>query len=144
MEPPKRGTRGFAALRTRRVVASGLSVLPVLLLFACAHRQALVNVNAEQGRAVIILKASNFKFSPNNLRVRLGDKLELRIENISGANHNFTLKNPRGEVIRDVELPAHEMVLVPVDFPEEGTYEFHCNKPFHAGFGMKGWIQVTN
>jgi plastocyanin len=121
---------------------AGLAVA-ALAAGAYGHRQPLTVVNAPEGKAVVEMKASDFKFTPNNLEARAGDRLEFRIENVSGKNHNFTIKNPRGEILRSVALPAHQTVTLTLDLPDDGTYHFYCDVDLDAALGMKGWITVT-
>jgi plastocyanin len=120
-----------------------LAVAAALAAGACAHRQPLTVVNAPEGRAVVDMKASDYKFTPNNLEARAGDRLDFRIENVSAKNHNFTIKNPKGEILKNVALPAHQTVTFTLDLPVEGMYHFYCDIDLHSALGMKGWITVT-
>jgi uncharacterized cupredoxin-like copper-binding protein len=120
-----------------------LILLVILMASGCASKQQLVNINASGGQAVVAMKASDFKFTPNNLKAHRGDRLEFKIENVSGTSHNFTIKNPGGEILKSVDLPPHQTVTVEVDLPSAGTYHFYCAKTLHADFGMKGWLEVT-
>jgi plastocyanin len=126
--------------------SEGLIVLwlgVMLAVSACASRQPVVTIGPAKGETVIDVKASNFKFEPNNIRAYEGDVLVFRIENISGAGHNFTIKNPEGHELQSVPLPSKVTTTVKVDLSEPGTYEFYCDKPLHAAFGMKGWVEVV-
>jgi uncharacterized cupredoxin-like copper-binding protein len=69
--------------------------------------------------------------------------LPLHIKNVSSMEHNFTLKNPEGEIIKSVNLPEGETVTVEIDLPRPGTYPFYCDRPFHASLGMKGVVKVV-
>jgi plastocyanin len=121
---------------------AGLAVA-ALAAGACGHRQPLTVVNAPEGKAVVEMKTSDFKFTPNNLEARAGDRLEFRIENVSGKDHNFTIKNPKGEILRSVALLAHQTVTLTLAPPADGTYHFYCDVDLHSTLGMKGWITVT-
>jgi plastocyanin len=127
-----RRTGGFAALF--------FSVL--MLTAACASRQPLVTIGPAKGETVVAMTAGDFKFVPNNIKAHKGDILLLKIVNTSGTGHNITIKNPQEETLQSVPLPPRETVTVRLNLSEEGTYGFYCDKPFHAVFGMKGWIQV--
>lgn len=115
----------------------------VLIAASCATRQALETIKAEAGTAVIDMQASDFKFEPNNLKARRGDILEFNITNVSGTTHNFTIKNPKGEILQSADLPPHKTTSVTVTVSEAGTYHFYCDKPLHATLGMKGWLDVV-
>jgi uncharacterized cupredoxin-like copper-binding protein len=98
----------------------------------------------EKGKRVIHMNASNFEFEPNNLRIPKPGPVTLAVENISNTEHNFTIKNPKGQVLKSVDLPPKKKTSITFDLPEPGKYAFYCDKPFHASFGMKGQIQVDD
>jgi uncharacterized cupredoxin-like copper-binding protein len=54
----------------------------------------------------------------------------------------ITVKDPQGQVIATVNLPAGETIFVEAEFKEPGTYKFYCNKPLHSTLGMNGKIVV--
>jgi plastocyanin len=126
--------------------SEGLIVLligVVLALTACASQHPLVTIGPSKGETVIEVKAGNFKFEPNNLKAYKGEAVVFRIENMSGTGHNFTIKDPEGHIFQSVPLPAKETTTVKVALSEPGTYEFYCDKTFHAAFGMKGRLEVV-
>jgi plastocyanin len=127
-----RQTGGFSALCLTVLILAG----------ACASRQPLVTIGPVKGEAVVDMTARDFKFVPNNIKAYKGDILLLKIENISGTGHNITITSPQGKIMQRVPLPPKETVTVRLTLSDEGTYEFYCDKPLHASFGMKGWIQV--
>lgn len=114
----------------------------LLLLAACSGLQPQVPVSQEKGEKVSAIKADSFKFEPNNIKAYVEDVIVLKIENVSAAGHNFTLKDPRGNVVQNVDLPPKKTVEVRVTLSETGIYNFYCDKPFHPFFGMKGQIEV--
>jgi uncharacterized cupredoxin-like copper-binding protein len=113
-----------------------------LLLTACAGLQQQVTVGPEKGEKELPMKAESFKFEPNNIKAYEGDVIVLKVKNISGAAHNFTIEDPRENIIQSVDLPSNKTVEITVILSEVGTYNFYCNKPFHKLFGMKGQIEV--
>ncbi len=115
-----------------------------LLAFgACAtSQQPLVTISPAKGENVIIVKASDFKFEPNNIKAYKNNVIVFQIENVSGSAHNFTINDPQGRTMQSISLSSKETVLVKVTLSETGTYEFYCDKPFHSGFGMKGQLVV--
>lgn len=128
----QRGLSGVAALWA--------AVL--LVISACAASQPLVTIGPEKGQILLPVKASNFRFEPNNLKAYKGEILDFRIDNVSDTDHNFTIKDPQGRILKSVPLPAKETTTVSVGLSEPGIYEFYCDKPFHETFGMKGRISV--
>ena len=119
--------------------------LCVLLLFAaCAGLQPEVTVSPGGGEKVLAVKASSFKFEPNNIKAYTGDVILLKIENVSGSGHNVTITNPQGQVIQSAELPAGKVTDVSVTLSEKGVYDYYCDKPFHSAFGVKGRIEAVD
>ncbi len=124
--------------RSRVFIA--VCAVAALAAASCASQQPLVTIGPAKGEIAVTVKASNFKFEPNNLKAYKGDVLVFRIENSSSSGHNFTVKDPQGRTMQNVDLPANETVTVKVNLSEAGTYEFFCDEPFHSTFGMKGQI----
>ena len=111
-----------------------------LLLAACAGLQQQVTVGLEKGEKELAMKANSFKFEPNNIKAYQGDVILLKVENVSGAAHNFTIEDPRENIIQRVDLPSNKTVEIKVILSEIGTYNFYCGKPFHKLF----WHEGTN
>ena len=115
----------------------------ILLFVGCSSLGAPVMVkSAGQGGSVIHLKASSFKFEPNNLRVPEPGPLTIEVKNISDIEHNISIKNPQGKVIKSVDLPAMKTVSIALNLAGPGKYEFYCDKPIHDLMGMNGQLQV--
>ncbi len=94
------------------------------------------------GGSAITIEASSYIFSPNEIRVAKPGPLAIKIKNISGSGHNFTLKDGSGKVLTSVDLPPGETVSANVDLPKAGVYPFDCDKTFHSTLGMNGQIIV--
>jgi plastocyanin len=121
----------------------GLFGLALVVVTACAGPQRMVTVSPGTGEKVIQMKASSFDFDPNVIKAHQGDRLTLVIQNTAGTTHNFTVKNPAGEILVSKDLPEEETVQVEVPLAQVGEYPFYCVKPLHATFGMKGSIVVA-
>lgn len=129
----------------RQVPLAIFYVAAFLALAGCATGQSGKSVvSVPKGQEAVAIEASNFNFQPNEIQLSKKGTLKLNVKNTSSATHNITIKNPRGEVIKSVDIPVGETVPVTVDLPEAGVYELYCNKPFHATMGMKGRIVVAN
>ncbi|HSR10179.1 MAG TPA: cupredoxin domain-containing protein [Thermodesulfobacteriota bacterium] len=111
-----------------------------LFFFACAGQQKPVTV--ETGEKPVVIKASEFKFEPNDLRARKGEVLTIKVENVSNTIHNLTVKNPQGTVVADVNIAPNGATTTKIKLAEPGTYPFYCNRTFHSTLGMKGKIEV--
>ena len=129
--------------RNHRIEYLVLIVLLVGVVAGCAgggHVRTEATPLAN-GSNLITIEAGNYKFMPNEIRVARPGTLVLEIKNISGSEHNFTLKNPRGEVLKNLNIRSKDTAISNVDL-EPGTYQFYCNKRFHTKLGMKGQIIV--
>ena len=129
-------------MQRRRTLRLIVCLALLSLVAACAGLQPQVTVGREEGEKVLTIKAASFKFEPNNIEAYMEDVIMLKVENISGAEHNFTLEDPRGHVLQNLNLPPGKTVEVRVVLSEPGVYHFYCNKPFHTFLGMKGRIEV--
>ena len=119
-----------------------LLAVMMLVILGCAVRQPQVEAVAVNGEKTIDMKASSYEFQPNNIKANQGDTILLNITNISGTQHNFTIKDPGGKIIHSVALIPNKTEHVKITFSEKGTYDFYCDKPFHPTLGMKGRIEV--
>jgi len=115
----------------------------LFILSACAGLQQQVAVSSVQGEKSITMEASSFKFTPNNIKATQGDEITIQITNVSDAGHDFTIKDPQGQIIKSVDLPSKQKVEIRVTLSEAGEYDFYCDKPFHSSFGMKGQIEAV-
>jgi uncharacterized cupredoxin-like copper-binding protein len=128
-------------MRTRGLIVVG--VLFSIFLIGCATQQNPVAVTAPEKQKGVLIEAKSFEFRPNIIKVNGPGPLSLDIKNVGSIEHNFTLKNPAGEIITSVSLPEGKTVTVEIVLPRSGMYPFYCDKPFHASFGMKGEIEVA-
>jgi plastocyanin len=115
----------------------------LLISLSCAGRQPQVEAMAEHGEKTIDIQASSYKFEPNNIKVNQGDTIVIHMTNISDKEHNFTLKDPEGKILKSVDLHPNTPEHLTLSFPEKGIYNFYCDKSFHPTMGMKGRIEVA-
>lgn len=94
------------------------------------------------GGSIITIEAGNYKFSPKEIRVEKPGLLAVEVKNVSGSEHNLTLKDPRGKILKTVDLHPRLSVIFNVELLEPGVYKFYCDKSFHSSYGMKGEIVV--
>ncbi|HMK55222.1 MAG TPA: cupredoxin domain-containing protein [Dissulfurispiraceae bacterium] len=119
-----------------------LYVGAILVLASCAGLQQEVTTGTGGGEKSIAIEADSFKFTPNNIQAYEGDVMVLNINNVSGSTHNITIKDPEGQILQSVDLPAKKAVEVSIKLSKPGEYLFYCDKPMHSLFGMKGRIEV--
>ncbi|MDO8499413.1 MAG: cupredoxin domain-containing protein [bacterium] len=83
------------------------------------------------------ITAGNFFFTPNEIRVKEGDRVKIILNNINGT-HNFMLPafNIESKTIKTGETDTVEFVA-----DKKGTFEFYClvGNGYHR---MKGQIGV--
>lgn len=92
-------------------------ILGTMLSFsACARLQKVVVVETKRSN-VVEVKVSDYKFEPNNLQAYQGDTIDFKLQNVSSLDHNFTLKDPDGKVLQDVDIPPGKTADVKVVFP---------------------------
>jgi uncharacterized cupredoxin-like copper-binding protein len=109
-------------------------------------------------RTLTIDMSDRMRFSPDVLKVRLGDTVRLRVENSGAAMHELVIgteaaliahaelmkKHPGME--HDAPYMAHVAPRRQADlvwtFNRAGTFHYGCLIPGHWEAGMKGLIQV--
>ena len=117
-----------------------LAVLLVAMLAGCAGTitgEASAPA-APGGPQRVQLEASNFKFSPNEVKVALGQPVEVSVTNTSSTTHNITVLNPQGNRLASADLPAGATRIVTFTPTAAGRYKFYCDKFGHSTLGMSG------
>lgn len=114
--------------------------LLLLALAGCAGPGRLVEVPA--GQTELGVTARSFSFDPEQIVVRAGGTLTLRVRNVSGSDHNLTVTDPDGGPLGSTDIPAGQTAVVEVPVRRPGVYRFHCAQPFHPTLGMEGRIEA--
>ncbi len=91
---------------------------------------------------MITIEAGSRKFSPNEIQVKEPGLLAVEIKNVAGSERNFTLKDPRGKVLKSIDVRPGGSVIFNVELLDSGAYEFQSRKTLQSSFGMKGRIVV--
>lgn len=126
--------------------------LPFLLALAGATAQPPARpAPRPPARPVVMVQLDSFDFSPNQVHMRAGQQVLLRLFNESGRRHSFSspfffsraaIAPGQPQAINgEIEVPSHgriEILLTPV----RGTYELECTHSGHAMLGMEGQIVV--
>ncbi len=130
------------------------SLILILALSACAaHRPAAPGSGPIADGSTVTVKLSNFAYDPENLRLRAGVPVTLRLVNESDGGHDFKAPGffaastfppgsspPPGGAV-DVDAGATvELALVP---REPGTYPVDCTHFLHHAFGMTGTVEIV-
>ena len=92
--------------------------------------------HAQDARVIQIL-AERFSFTPSQIRVKAGTRIEIQLESDDTA-HGFRIVGTNV----DIELPKRGRGIAKVTFqPEAGRYTFECSRVCGAGHGfMRGVI----
>jgi len=118
--------------------------LPVCALFIAALLAGapawLPSAAAAQEAQVIEITAERFTFTPSEIRVKAGTRLEIRLQSDDTA-HGFHII---GTDV-DIELPKRGRGIATAMFqPQAGRYTFECSKLCGAGHEyMRGVIIAT-
>jgi plastocyanin len=121
-------------------IAAIFGLLVLLALAGCAPSKASYTVPAGPEAKVIRMTASSFRFEPNEIFARSGDRLTIEVKNVAGMEHNLTVQDPEGIVLLDLTLPAGQTQSAALELAKPGEYRFYCGKPMHPAMGMTGRI----
>jgi plastocyanin len=130
-------------MRTNSKISVLAALLMIAVLAGCAGKGKVVNASPMSGGgSMISIQAVKHSFSPNDIHVDKPGLLAIEVRNVSGSEHNFTLKDTRGKVLKSMDIRPAGSIIINVELPDPGVYRFYCNKSFHASLGMKGQIVV--
>lgn len=127
---------------------SRIGCIAVMLLAmaaaGCAGKSGpIVIMPTASGNRLIVMDAGNYKFKPRYFQAAKPGSFILQVRNTSwGTEHNLTLKDPHGKVVKSVDIHPGQTVISNIELTENGTYLFYCSKRFHAWLGMKGKIVI--
>lgn len=104
---------------------------------------------AAQSPRTVEVRLSSFDFTPNEIRLRAGEPIVLRLVNSGRGGHNFAAPEffaAAGGVsgpVADgkVEVAGHASADVRLT-PARGRYRLRCTHTLHTAFGMTGEIVV--
>ena len=101
------------------------------------------NASAKYDQEVQIT-AADFSLNGAPLTARVGERIEFKLANNGGTDHEFEVLDASGANIGEVGPTAPGKTgEVIVTFAKAGTYSFLCGIGDHAGRGMKGTIVVS-
>ena len=84
------------------------------------------------------IEASNFKFSPAEIKVKKGELVRITVVNI-GDTHDFQLDE---FAVSSRILQAGELEIIEFSADTSGGFEFYCSIINHRALGMKGKLIV--
>ena len=127
----------------RSLVFSLFPTIVVLLFLGCAASKQFESVpeNLDRDKAstqTIEMTAERFHFTPDEIHVKKGTLLTLKIRSIQ-ATHGFRI----GEFGIDLTLEQDQANTIELYLPEKGEYTYRCSHFCGLGhLGMKGTLYV--
>ena len=92
----------------------------------------------------VLITAADFSLNGAPLTARVGERIEFKLANNGGTDHEFEVLDASGTNIGEVGPTAPGKTgEVIITFAKAGTYSFLCGIGDHAGKGMKGTITVS-
>jgi plastocyanin len=123
---------GPVSLKSRLAVVGAAAVLTIAPAAAAPP--------AEQA---VTLTATDYAFSPTEIRVVAGQPMKLTVVNRGAHTHGLRLVRSYGEVPLPMNVPAGETTTTVIDnLGDAGSYKFYCPVDEHRQRRMVGTIVV--
>lgn len=84
------------------------------------------------------VNGNNFSFSPNEIRVKKGDTVQITFVNKSGI-HDFVIDEFS---VATKQIGSGKQAVVEFVADKSGTFEFYCSVSNHRAMGMTGSLVV--
>jgi uncharacterized cupredoxin-like copper-binding protein len=134
--------------------ARATRLLLVIVIAACSGKPTSIAqpTAPTDDSETITVRLSSFAFDPEEIRLKAGAPVRLRIVNDSDAGHNFSasaffaassiLAGSSVPLSGSVEVEPHQTVEVALVPGTPATYPLECTHFLHSLFGMHGTIAV--
>jgi len=119
-------------------------MIAMVILASCGPRSALrpAYLIYPEDRPIKI-ELRSFSFEPNHFMILQNHSpFTFRLTNTADTLHNFTLIDPRKNVILKKDLIPNESITFTVETISPGDYLFYCNRFLHRHRGMEGMLMV--
>lgn len=129
--------------RAKFLALTAGALLITILAGGCAGPKA--GTNPADG---LVIEATEFKFTPDRLELKLNKETTLTLHNKGGVLHDLTVKDLKvkiGEqVLDDLVIEADPGKSVQVTFTPlvAGEFTLLCDVPGHLDLGMEGTVVV--
>ncbi|MFX3637320.1 MAG: cupredoxin domain-containing protein [Candidatus Pristimantibacillus sp.] len=104
------------------------------------HDISLKHKSKEEVDNELFVKATEFSFSPTSIRVVVGQKIRITLDNLGQEEHDFEIV---GTNIHIHAASGQKNSMV-VSINKAGYYQIICTLPGHQEAGMTATIHVTN
>ncbi len=125
-------------MKTQKIVS--IVALLALVFAAPVVSQNVVDLTGESGSVrEIEVSSSGLRFTPNEIRVNLGDTVRITYRN-GGGRHDWVIDefDAATPVIAAGQTSTVEFVA-----DQAGSFEFYCSVPGHRASGMVGTLVVV-
>lgn len=85
-----------------------------------------------------VIEGSNFKFEPDEIKVKMGDRVRVRFKNLDGG-HDFVMEE-FGVATRVINGGEDDVVEFVAE--KKGQFEYHCSVNGHRQLGMRGKLII--
>jgi plastocyanin len=130
-------------------------LLLVIVLAACSGKPAgpdqRTAVPVADGKTITV-ELSSFAFTPEQIRLKTGVPIRLRLVNESNGGHNFSAPAffaassflPGSSIPSngEMEVGSHQTVEIALVPGAPGAYPLECTHFLHSAFGMHGTVEV--
>ena len=101
-------------------------------------KENLDSMEVDSGLVIIDVSAKPFSFTPNEVRVKQGQKVQINFTNEQGT-HDWVLDEFN---VRTPVIQAGQKSSVTFVADKKGTFEYYCSVGSHRANGMKGNLIV--
>lgn len=99
---------------------------------------ALGVADEESGEVSIEVEGGSFYFKPNEIRVKVGDRVKITLNSVS-MMHDFTIDELN---VKSATAPAGQSTTVEFTADKAGTFEYYCSVGSHRAQGQIGKLIV--
>ena len=114
-----------------------------LLVAGCGDNQQGTSRPADKAATTVRLRATDFKFDPEVLKVKKPGTVTFVTKNDGQTVHALEIEGPSGEA-ETKEIQPGQSAKVTVKLNQAGTYTMYCPVGNHRQMGMAGKIAVLD
>ena len=143
-------------MRWRKFVQITARPILVIVLAACSGKPTGITqqtaTQTDDGETITV-RLSSFAFEPEQIRLKAGVPIQLRLVNESDGGHNFSaptffaassfLPGSSFPSNGTVEVGSHQTVEISLVPGTPAAYPLECTHFLHSAFGMNGTVEVT-
>ena len=128
--------------RTVRFHLAAVAAVLALVATACGSGDGSGTDAEAAGPQTLEVALSEWAITPDMIHAASGSDLVFQVTNAGGAEHNFAVMAPSGQLVTP-SIPAGGAGTLEVPALEPGNYDFLCTISGHAQLGMKGTLMIS-